>query len=361
MPVGTKGAIKGLTAEEMEALGCRILLGNTYHLAYKPTGDLLETFGGLHNFSGWKYNILTDSGGFQMVSLSKLCEITEEGVKFESPFDSSIMVLKPEDSMKIQNQIGGDIMMALDDVVKTTTEGPRMAEAADRTVRWIDRCIEGHKNTTKQNLFPIVQGGLDFELRKKNLAELIERDAAGYAIGGLAGGEEKNDFWRIVNFCTDHLPENKPRYLMGVGYPVDLVVCSCLGVDMFDCVYPTRTARFGTALTRYGNLKLMKAENEKDLRPIQEGCECETCKNYTRSFLHTVATKEEVGCHLITTHNIHYLLTLMKSLHKNIAEDNLDNFVNEFLRDQFIQEKEIPKWVLEALAAVDIKVNVYVK
>jgi len=359
MPVGTKGAIKGLTAQEMEDLGCRILLGNTYHLAYKPTGDLLEQFGGLHNFAGWKYNILTDSGGFQMVSLSKLCEITENGVRFQSPFDSSIMDLRPEDSMKIQNQIGGDIMMQLDDVIKTTTVGDRVAEAEERTVRWLDRCIEGHKNTAKQNLFPIVQGGVDLALRKKNLDSLIARDAAGYAIGGLAGGEEKEDFWKVVNFCTDHLPENKPRYLMGVGYPVDLVVCSCLGVDMFDCVYPTRTARFGTALTRYGNLRVLKAENEKDLRPIQEGCECSTCKNYTRSYLHMVGNKEEVACHLITTHNIHYLLTLMKNLHKSIAEDNLDNFVNEFLRDQFTEEKKIPQWVIDALNAVDIKVTAY--
>lgn len=191
MPVGTKGTIKGLTSEEMDSLDCKILLGNTYHLAYQPGGDQMEKFGGLHQFMNWKHNILTDSGGFQMVSLSKLCEISEQGVEFESPVDKSKMFLRPEDSIKIQNQIGADIIMALDDVVKTTTVGPRMEEACDRTLRWIDRCKEAHKNTGKQNLFGIVQGGLDDGLRRKCCLGMIEKDLPGYAIGGLAGGESK--------------------------------------------------------------------------------------------------------------------------------------------------------------------------
>lgn len=233
----------GLTYEEMDLMGCRLLLANTYHLAHQPGGKFLEQIGGLHKFVNWKHNILTDSGGFQMVSLSKLCEVTEEGVEFQHPNDKTMMFLRPEDSIHTQNQIGADIIMQLDDVVKTTTVGPRMKEACERTIRWIDRNIQAHARKSEQNLYPIVQGGLDFELRKMCLEALIDKDANGYAIGGLAGGEEKSDFWKIVSYCTDLLPQNKPRYLMGVGYPVDLIVCSCLGVDQFDCVFSTRTAR----------------------------------------------------------------------------------------------------------------------
>jgi queuine tRNA-ribosyltransferase len=222
MPVGTKGTIKGLTSKQMDDLGCKILLGNTYHLNLHPTGDTLDKFGGLHKFMNWKNNILTDSGGFQMVSLSKLCEITEEGVKFSSPYDNSLMSMKPEESMRIQNQIGSDIMMALDDVVKTTTQGPRMEEAQERTTRWLNRCMDAHKKKDVQNLFGIVQGGVDLQLRKKSLDDLIALDLPGYAIGGLAGGEDKEDFWRVVELCTTYLTENKPRYLMGVGYTQDI-------------------------------------------------------------------------------------------------------------------------------------------
>ena len=192
MPVGTVGSVKAVTQQQLENdVHARIILGNTYHLAYQPGGDQMESYGGLHNFMNWKYNILTDSGGFQMVSLSKLCEITEEGVEFESPVDKSKMFLRPEDSIHVQNQIGADIIMALDDVVRTTTVGPRMTEACERTLRWIDRCKQAHKNPDRQNLFGIVQGGLDPELRKICCEGMIERDLPGYAIGGLAGGESK--------------------------------------------------------------------------------------------------------------------------------------------------------------------------
>ncbi|KAB2609702.1 queuine tRNA-ribosyltransferase-like, partial [Pyrus ussuriensis x Pyrus communis] len=234
MPVGTQGTIKGLTTEQLEDIGAQIILGNTYHLALRPTSELLDELGGLHKFMNWPRALLTDSGGFQMVSLLHLADITEEGVTFQSPVDGKRMLLTPEESIQIQNRIGADIIMALDDVVKTTTTGPRVEEAMYRTIRWIDRCIEAHKRPTEQNLFGIVQGGLDPVLS--------------YAIGGLAGGESKDSFWRVVAQCTAALPEEKPRYVMGVGYPLDIVVCSALGADMYDCVYPTRTARFGTAL-----------------------------------------------------------------------------------------------------------------
>ncbi|KAL4444470.1 hypothetical protein ABPG74_016763 [Tetrahymena malaccensis] len=358
MPVGTKGTIKGLTSQEMENLGCRLLLGNTYHLAYQPGGNYLEKVGGLHKFMNWKYNILTDSGGFQMVSLSKLCEISEEGVKFESPVDGSEMFLRPEDSVHNQNQIGADIMMALDDVVQTTTVGERMKIACERTVRWIDRNIQAHERKDVQNLYPIVQGGLDFDLRKYCLDELIKRDAPGYAIGGLAGGEDKQDFWKIVNYCTDHLPKDKPRYLMGVGYPDDLIVCSCLGVDQFDCVFSTRTARFGTAFTKYGFMRLKNADKEFDLKPIEEGCECPTCQRYSRSFLHNTIAKEETACHLISQHNLYFLLNLMKQFRQSILDDRMEEFVNEFFKNYFSHEKQIPQWIQDAMVAAKINLNI---
>lgn len=274
MPVGTKGAIKGLTSAQMAELNCKIMLGNTYHLGNYPGPEILEEFGGLHKFMNWPYNLLTDSGGFQMVSLLKLAKITEEGVEFEHPTDKTKMLLTPEESMRIQNAIGADIMMALDDVVAPNSSNERIEEACHRTLRWIDRCIEAHSRKQEQNLFPIVQGGLDPRLRDICLEGLIRRDLPGYAIGGLAGGEAKSDFWRIVSQCTAKLPDDKPRYLMGVGYPVDLVVCSCFGVDMYDCVFACRTARFGTAMTRNGFLKLKKQEHLADLSPLDSMCEC---------------------------------------------------------------------------------------
>ena len=256
----------------------------------------------------WKRNILTDSGGFQMVSLSKYCEINEKEVVFEHPTTKEKMHLRPEDSIKAQNDIGSDIMMALDDVIKTTTSGPRVEEACHRTVRWIDRCLDANRNPEKyfmfnlfgdlrlgvfillkiifrQNLFPIVQGGLDLRLRDICLNELTKRNANGFAIGGLSGGESKLDFvkvnkltktkYQVVSYCTKKLPENKPRYLMGVGFPEDLVICVSLGVDMFDCVFPSRTARFGNALTDYGPLKLTSAKYKFDFNPFDAECDFE--------------------------------------------------------------------------------------
>ncbi|KDO81050.1 hypothetical protein CISIN_1g0377181mg, partial [Citrus sinensis] len=228
MPVGTQGTIKGLTTDQLEEIGCQIILGNTYHLALRPTSELIDELGGLHKFMNWPRALLTDSGGFQMVSLLHLADITEKGVTFQSPVDGKPMLLTPEESIQIQNRIGADIIMALDDVVRTT--------------------ITAHKRPHEQNLFGIVQGGLDPVLRDICVRGLVDRNLPGYAIGGLAGGEDKDSFWRVVAQCTAALPEDKPRYVMGVGYPLDIVVCSALGADMYDCVYPTRTARFGTAL-----------------------------------------------------------------------------------------------------------------
>ena len=351
MPVATQGAIKGVTVEQLEGLDCEIILGNTYHLGLMPGEDVLNGVGGIHGLQGWRRNILTDSGGFQMVSLLKLAKISEEGVTFQSTHGAGELLLKPEDSIRIQNAIGGDIMMQLDDVVHTLTEGPRVAEAMHRSIRWLDRCLGANKNPDKQCVFGIIQGALDPELRAICLREMIDRDCKGYAIGGLSGGEAKDQFWKVVALCTKVLPRDKPRYCMGVGYPVDIIVCIALGVDMFDCVYACRTARFGSALTSLGKLQITKRHFAKDFTPLDPECSCSTCKNYTRAFLNSVATKEAVGAMLLTYHNIAYLLHLTRSARQAILDNTFPDFVQKFML-AYHPNKVYPAWVTEALASV---------
>ncbi|XP_026433170.1 queuine tRNA-ribosyltransferase catalytic subunit 1-like isoform X6 [Papaver somniferum] len=320
MPVGTqviqqsyllKGTIKGLTTSQLEDIGCHIILGNTYHLELRPGSELIDELGGLHNFMNWPRALLTDSGGFQMVSLLHLADITEKGVTFQSPVDGKPMLLTPEESIQIQNRIGADIIMALDDVVKTTITGPRVEEAMYRTIRWIDRCI--------------------------------------------AGGEEKDSFWRVVAQCTAALPDDKPRYVMGVGYPLDIVVCSALGADMFDCVYPTRTARFGTALVPEGLLKLKHKVMASDMRPIDPECTCMVCKKYTRAYIHSLVTKDAMGSQLVSYHNLSYMMRLSRDLHMSIIKGCFPEFVCGFLKKMF-PKGDIPEWVCDAMevACIDI-------
>nr|XP_033780759.1 queuine tRNA-ribosyltransferase catalytic subunit 1 [Geotrypetes seraphini] len=354
MPVGTQGTVKGLTTEQLGRLGCSICLGNTYHLGMRPGPELMEKAGGLHGFMNWKHNLLTDSGGFQMVSLVELSEVTEEGVTFTSPYDGKEILLTPEKSIEIQNALGSDIMMQLDDVVSSTVTGPRVEEAMHRSVRWLDRCIAAQKNPEKQNLFAIIQGGLSSELRKKCLEEMIKRDVPGFAIGGLSGGEEKDHFWKMVTLSTDYLPREKPRYLMGVGYATDLVVCVALGCDMFDCVFPTRTARFGSALVPWGYLQLKNKQYYKDFRPIDESCECPTCKRYTRAFLNALFKRDPAALHHITVHNIAYQLTLMRSIRESIIQDRFPRFVQQFMATMYGSKEKYPTWATEALASVNI-------
>ncbi|KAL4902828.1 hypothetical protein BDW74DRAFT_169377 [Aspergillus multicolor] len=266
MPVATQASLKGLTYDQLKQTGCMLCLNNTYHLGLKPGQAVLDKVGGAHKLQGWDRNILTDSGGFQMVSLLELAEVTEEGVRFLSPHDGTPMLLTPEHSISLQNSIGSDIIMQLDDVIATTSpDHARIHEAMERSVRWLDRCIAAHKNPETQNLFCIIQGGLDLELRKKCCEEMVARDTPGIAIGGLSGGEAKEEFCKVVDTCTGLLPEHKPRYVMGVGYQEDLIVGVALGADMFDCVWPTRTA---------GGLGI------------------------TRAYLHHLAAKETAGAHL---------------------------------------------------------------
>eukprot|EP00794_Sanderia_malayensis_P015746 gene15746-17335_t len=354
MPVGTQGTMKGLTTEQLENLNCQIILGNTYHLGMRPGPEIMKKAGGLHKFMNWKRALLTDSGGFQMVSLVKLSEVTEEGVKFRSPYTDEEILLTPEKSIEIQNAIGADIMMQLDDVVHVSTTGPRVEQAMYRSIRWLDRCLKSNARTNEQNIFPIIQGGLDLNLRKKCLDAMTTRDAPGFAIGGLSGGEAKDQFCEVVDFCTDHLPADKPRYVMGVGYAIDLVVCCALGADMFDCVYPTRTARFGTALVPWGQLQLKSKQFASDIQPIDQNCQCSTCKTHTRAYVHSlISAKETVGCHLITVHNISYQMNLMASIRDSIKMDTFPEFTQRFFDEQY-PSGNYPQWAVDALKKVNI-------
>ncbi|CAF0797608.1 unnamed protein product [Brachionus calyciflorus] len=384
MPVGTQGALKGVLPHQIKDLKCNLILGNTYHLGHRPGPELLTLAGGLHKYMNWDGNLLTDSGGFQMVSLLKLAKVTEDGVEFESPHDKSTMLLTPEKSMEIQNAIGADIMMQLDDVVCTTLEDTaRMEEAMYRSIRWLDRCIAAHKRKSEQNLFPIVQGGLDARLRTISANELIKRNTSGYAIGGLSGGEAKEDFWKAVSLSTDILPDNKPRYLMGVGFAIDLVVCSALGCDLFDCVFPTRTARFGCALVDNGQLQLKRKNFAIDERPIDDECYCYTCQTYSRAYLHMVLNGDEVtACQLMSLHNVAYQMRLMQRIRDAIKNDTFPDFVRNFVRNYYSSGKNsndttskndkteeisenkrgeklidgIPEWVVNSLKSVNINV-----
>ncbi|CAJ0579571.1 unnamed protein product, partial [Mesorhabditis spiculigera] len=356
MPVGTQGTMKGILPDQLVDLDCRILLCNTYHLGHRPGHELVRKAGGVHKMMNWPRGILTDSGGFQMVSLSKLMTVDEEGVNFESPHTAEMMLLSPEQSIKIQQCLGADIMMQLDHVVHVNTTGPMVKEAMERSIRWLDRCNEAHTRDD-QALFPIIQGGLDFELRAACVEEMAKRAKVGIAIGGLSGGEDKTHFWKVVATCCDLLPPHLPRYVMGVGHPIDLIMCSLLGADMFDCVYPTRTARFGTALVRRGGeLRLNQKKFANDFRPIDDRCDCTTCKNYTRAYLYTVSQKETVACHLISIHNIKHQLDLMKDCRESISNGTVTEFLNTFLREQFEGQK-VPEWVHEVCDFLGYKID----
>jgi len=356
MPVGTQGTLKGILPEQLAKLDCNLMLGNTYHLGNRPGPKLVKQAGGLHNFMNWSRSLLTDSGGFQMVSLLDLAEISEEGVEFKSPYDGSKIMLTPEESIHIQNDLGADIIMQLDDVCASTTTGSRVVEAMERTLRWLDRSIAAHRNPEKQAIFPIVQGGLNAELRKQCALEIVKRDTLGIAIGGLSGGESKDDFWKMVHVSTDILPKSKPRYLMGVGYAEDLVVCCALGVDMFDCVFGTRTARFGCALTFSGQINLKNNKYEKDYEPIEEDCKCSTCQVYTKSYLHSIVTHETVACHLLTVHNVSFQMTLMKRIRESIMNKSYPSFVKSFMK-KIYPEENYPQWSSDALLAVGISLK----
>lgn len=365
MPVATQASLKGITPEQLEHTGCRLCLNNTYHLGLKPGQEVLDAVGGAHKLQGWNYNLLTDSGGFQMVSLLKLATITEEGVRFLSPHDGSPMLLTPEHSIDLQNTIGSDIMMQLDDVLVTTSpDKARMREAMERSVRWLDRCIAAHKNPDRQNLFCIIQGGLDLDMRRECCREMLARDTPGIAIGGLSGGEAKADYCRVVETCTALLPDLKPRYVMGIGYPEDLIVSVALGADMFDCVWPTRTARFGNAITKRGVLNIRNSKYATDFGPIEPGCGCMCCREgedgmgITRAYIHHNASKETVAAHLLTIHNVWYQLQLMREIRQSIIEDRFPAYIREFFAGLYEDKTQYPEWAVDALKMVGVDLTI---
>ena len=347
MPVGTQATVKAMTKEELEEINSQIILGNTYHLYLNPGDDLVDDFGGLHKFMRWDRPILTDSGGFQVFSLGSLRRIKEEGVHFRSHLDGSKHFLSPEKSISIQNNLGSDIMMVLDECPPGMSSREYLIPSIERTTRWAKRCIDANKNKDRQGLFAIVQGGIYEDLRDKSFEELsqYDEDFAGYALGGLAVGEPREDMYRILEYITPKLPENKPRYLMGVGEPLDMLEAVESGIDMMDCVQPTRIGRHGTVFTKYGRLVIKNKAYELDDRPLDEGCDCYACKNYTRGYIrHLFKAKEILGQRLATYHNLHFLIKLMNDSRKAIKEGRFKEFKDEFIKN-YTQGKE-SEWII---------------
>ena len=331
MPVGTQATVKGMSPEEVEDMGARIILSNTYHLWMRPGNKVVAKAGGLHSFMNWKHSILTDSGGFQVFSLAKPKDIKEEGVRFKSHIDGSSHLLTPELSMEIQNDLGSDIIMAFDECTPWPCEHTYAKKSLERTTRWLERCIKSHKNPDSQALFGIIQGSCFADLRKQSAKEITSFDLPGYAIGGLSVGEPANLMYEMLEETVPLMPEDKPRYLMGVGTPDYLIEGAIRGIDMFDCVLPTRIGRNGTVMTRDGRLIVRDAKNAEDFRPIEEDCDCYVCRNYSRAYVrHLLKAGEMFGLRLCSWHNLHFLLHLMEDVRKAIAEDRLLDFRDEF-------------------------------
>ncbi len=334
MPVGTQATVKSMTPEELEQeVKAQIILSNTYHLYLRPGNKLIKEAGGLHKFMNWNHPILTDSGGFQVFSLGALREITEDGVKFKSHLDGSEHFLSPEGVMEIENDLGSDIIMAFDECCPYPSTYEYTKNSMQRTTRWALRCKNAHKNVDKQGLFGIIQGGFYKDLRRQSAEDLVNLDLPGYAIGGISVGEPKEEFLDILRYTTPLMPENKPRYLMGVGTPDYLIEAAISGIDMCDCVLPTRIARNGTALTWNGKVVVRNATYEKDWSPLDKECDCYTCKNYTRAYIrHLVKTNEILGIRLLSIHNLSFLTSLMERVRIEIEKDHLLSFRDEFYK-----------------------------
>ena len=332
MPVGTQATVKSMTPDELkEMIDAKIILSNTYHLYLRPGSKLVKEAGGLHKFMNWDRAILTDSGGFQVFSLGDLRTISEEGVEFKSHLDGSKHFFSPESVMETENDLGADIIMAFDECVEYPATYEYTKQSMERTTRWAARCKAAHKNTEKQGLFGIIQGGFYKDLRDKSLEDLVAMDLPGYAIGGISVGEPKEEFLDILRYTAPKMPKDKPRYLMGVGTPDYLIEAALAGIDMCDCVLPTRIARNGTAMTWNGKVVVRNATYERDFTPLDSECDCYTCKNYTKAYLrHLVKTKEILGVRLLSIHNLYFLSKLMERVRLEIEHDNLLNFKNEF-------------------------------
>ena len=331
MPVGTQATVKSMTPDELkDEINAQIILSNTYHLYLRPGHDLVKEAGGLHKFMNWDRPILTDSGGFQVFSLSGLRKITEEGVKFSSHLDGSQHMFTPEKVIEIEEALGADIIMCFDECCPYPSSYEYTKNSMERTTRWAKRCKDAH-TAENQGLFGIIQGGFYKDLRKKSAEDLIEMNFPGYAIGGISVGEPKEEFLDILRYVTPLMPENKPRYLMGVGTPDYLIEAVLSGIDMCDCVLPTRLARHGTALTSKGKIVVRNATYERDWSRLDDECDCYTCKNYTKAYVrHLVKTNEILGIRLLSIHNLKFLTNLMKKVRMEIENDNLLGFREEF-------------------------------
>ncbi|MEN8168869.1 MAG: tRNA guanosine(34) transglycosylase Tgt [Pseudomonadota bacterium] len=330
MPVGTYGTVKAMTPEEIKGIGAEIILGNTFHLMLRPGTDVIEAHGDLHDFMHWEGPILTDSGGFQVFSLGDMRKITEEGVTFASPVNGSKVFMGPEESMAVQRALGSDIVMIFDECTPYPATEQEAKVSMELSLRWARRSKEAHGDNPNA-LFGIVQGGMYESLRDVSLQGLTEIGFDGYAIGGLSVGEPKEDMVRVLDHLGPRMPCDKPRYLMGVGKPEDIVEAVRRGIDMFDCVMPTRNARNGHLFTHDGVIKIRNAIHQHDTRPLDEHCGCYTCQNYSRAYLrHLDKTNEILGARLNTIHNLHYYQDLMRGLRDAIAEGELNAFVNQF-------------------------------
>jgi queuine tRNA-ribosyltransferase len=331
MPVGTQGTVKGMSPGELMEIEAGIILSNTYHLYMRPGHNLIKEAGGLHKFMNWDRPILTDSGGFQVFSLGGLRSIKEEGVTFRSHIDGSKHVFTPELVMEIQNALGSDIIMSFDECIPYPSEYDYVKKSIERTTRWAKRCKDAHKNTEKQALFGIVQGGMFKDLRIQSAKELLEIDFPGYSIGGLSVGEPAESMYEMLDCTVPLLPEDKPRYLMGVGSPDYLIEGAIRGVDMFDCVLPTRIGRNGTVITSRGKLIVRDAKYARDFTPMDPECDCYACRNFTRAYIrHLIKANEVLGIRLTAWHNLRFLINLMKNVRQAIMDDRLGDFRNEF-------------------------------
>ncbi len=330
MPVGTYGTVKAMTPEELQAAGAQIILGNTFHLMLRPGTAIIRRHGDLHDFMHWDKPILTDSGGFQVYSLAEMRKITEKGVTFRSPVDGRKVELTPEFSMQIQRDLGSDIVMIFDECTPYPATRQEASDSMQLSLRWAERCREAHGDNPAA-LFGIVQGGMYDELREASAKGLLALGFDGYAVGGLSVGEPMDERNRVLETTLPHLPDDKPRYLMGVGRPEDIVEAVRRGIDMFDCVIPTRHARTGFLYTRRGILKIRNSRYQDDTRPIDTDCECDTCRHYSRAYIrHLDKCGEILGARLCTIHNLHYYQDLMRSIRDAIENDRFEDFVSEF-------------------------------
>lgn len=338
MPVGTRASVKGVTPEQLKAAGATILLANTYHLALRPGDEIIRDLGGLHQFMGWDGPILTDSGGFQVFSLADLRRITDEGVIFRSHIDGQLLELTPAKAVRIQENLGSDIAMCLDECPPADADTIKLRDAVRRTIVWASQCREAHRRVD-QALFAIVQGGLELGLRHDCAERLIRMDFPGYALGGFSVGEKPEQMHAVLPQCAAFLPINKPRYLMGVGRPEDIIIAVMAGIDMFDCVLPTRNGRNASAFTRSGTLRLRNASHRRDPRPLEDDCPCYACRRFSRAYLHHLFQVDEMlGPTLLSIHNITYYLRLMAALRDAIQTQRLSSFRQDWFRDAVVSQ-----------------------